>query len=129
MKRIALLLVVLLSACAGQHAITDAYMRDTIFSIEPRLNGTATIWMTHDDVGSYCSRDATIIAKAHAIFASTNPETVVEYRSVNTNDPEWTWFGGVGGGCAVETGSSSGHTTYLVLNIWTLEEYQQRQAQ
>jgi len=45
-------ILVLLAACgAGAKAITEGTLQDSIFSVEPRVNGTVSIWMTHDDVG------------------------------------------------------------------------------
>lgn len=117
------LLVLALGGCAqGAQAITQAYLRDSIFSIEPRANGTFTVWMTHDDVGSYCTNDPSIIAQAKVIFDSPDPTAVIEYRSINANDPEWTWFDGMGGGCAAEAGTS--HITYLLEAVYTLDGYQ-----
>lgn len=115
-------LVFVLAACgAGPQAITQAFARDQLFSIEPRVNGTATLWLMHDDVGSYCTLNQDIIAKAQQVLASENTEVVIEYRSLNNDDPEYSIARGIGGGCAKE--GDDDHTTYLILNFYTVEEY------
>ncbi len=51
-------LLMLLSACgAGPKAIVEGTLRDTVFAVEPRANNTISVWMTHDDVGVYCTTD------------------------------------------------------------------------
>ncbi len=110
MKRVAiltgmLLILTVLSACgAGPKAIVEGTLRDTIFAVEPRANNTISVWMTHDDVGVYCTTDAELGEKALS-YLRTNPDVIITYRSVNNDDPEWAWFGDLtGGGCASERG-------------------------
>ncbi len=117
MKRLTLFVLLLaglvLAGCGsngiqGLGAITDAYLRDTIFSVEPRVNGSTTMWMTHDDVGYYCTTDRALGQKILAMIKDTSQpvEVLVEYRSVNIGDPEYN--GATLGGCAREsTGAGS----------------------
>lgn len=119
MKREIFLLVVflavLLASCGpGPYAIERATLRDTIFSIEPRSNGTTTLWMTHDDVGAYCTRDSALVAQANALLAQPAPynEVLVTYRSINNSDSEWQWFG-VGEGCARDSTT----TIYRIISL------------
>lgn len=123
---IACLILVTISACdgfglsvQGPHSITQAYLRDTIFSVEPRLNGSVTVWMTHDDIGFYCTTDQSIKQQALAIIEDIDqaPSVLITYRSVNINDPEVNGIGA--GGCAVEktSGESSTQQAYKLLSI------------
>ncbi len=117
MKHLTILVLIfsafVLAACGssgiqGPGAITDAYLRDTIFSVEPRVNGSTTMWMTHDDVGYYCTTDKTLGQQILAMIKDPGQpvEVIVEYRSVNIGDAEYN--GAVLGGCAREsTGSGS----------------------
>ena len=117
MKRHTLLVLILaafvLAACGsngiqGPGAITHAYLRDTIFSVEPRANGSTTMWMTPDDVGYYCTTDKALGKAILDMIKDTSQpaEVLVEYRSVNIGDSEYN--GAVLGGCAREsTGAGS----------------------
>lgn len=108
-----------LSACgAGAKAITEGTLQDTIFSVEPRVNGSYSVWMTHDDVGVYCTVDKALGDKALTIVKSDNPKAIITYRSVNNSDPEYAWLGDTtGGGCATERGGSAKPTVYKLLSI------------
>lgn len=100
------ILLLILSACgAGPKAIVEGTLRDTLFAVEPRANNTISVWMTHDDVGVYCTTDTELGEKALLFLRSTNPDVIITYRSVNNDDPEWAWLGDLtGGGCATERG-------------------------
>jgi hypothetical protein len=119
MKRFVIIaiLLLLLSACgAGPKAIVEGTLRDTIFAVEPRANNTISVWMTHDDVGVYCTTDAELGEKALSFLRSTNPDVIITYRSVNNDDPEWAWLGDLtGGGCATERGEEV--QVYKILTI------------
>lgn len=111
---IAVLLLLVLAACGpGAHAIREGTLRDTVFSIEPRQNGTTSIWFTHDDVGAYCTRDGEIVATAQLAIRSTNSEVIATYRSINNNDPEYGGLLNAFGGCANDKGT----TIYLLLSL------------
>lgn len=116
-----------LSACGpGPTAITSATLRDQIFSIEPRQNGTVTIWMVHDDVGSYCVTDPSLVKEAQTIFHSGDPTAIVSYKTINAGDAAGGGFFGLDYGtvCAQEDqGSSSNHTTYLVTGVEALGDW------
>lgn len=108
------LMIVLISACGpGPYAIQQGTLRDTIFSVEPRLNGTTTVWFTHDDVGAYCTKDAEIITLVNEIIRSNNPEVIATYRSLNRGDAEYGTLLSTDG-CAREDKTA---TIYLLLSI------------
>lgn len=94
MKRIAWLAVVGilgLAACGpGPHAVQDGALRDTIFAIETKQNGSHFVWMMHDDVGVYCTMDNALFGKAEAIFndKSHTPEVIINYISANLGSAE-----------------------------------------
>lgn len=93
LKRLGLFIIVLtlLAGCgAGAHAVRQGQLRDTIFSIEPKQNGSYFLWMTHDDVGVYCTLDANLFAKAKKIFEdpTRSPEVFLTYGSLNVGTPE-----------------------------------------
>lgn len=106
---------VTIAACgAGNKAITQGTLRDTIFNHEPRVNGTISIWMTHDDVGVYCTLDKALGDKALSILRSNNAEVIITYRSLNNNDPEHGgWIDITDAGC----GDSADATRYKLLTI------------
>lgn len=117
MKKILVLLavaVLALAACGpGPYAIREGTLRDTIFSVEPRLNGTTTVWFTHDDVGAYCTKDEAITTLVAEIIRSDNPEVIATYRSLNRGDAEYGSLFGTDG-CAKEDDSN---TIYLLLSV------------
>lgn len=133
MKRLVLLVtvlfVLLLTACGpGAKAITSGnpgVLRDTIFSVEPRLNGTTTVWMTHDDLGSYCTKDASLSKLAQDIINDkTKPaEVILQYASINAGDSEG---GGVLGditssGCAADRSTGNGNVVYKIVSIVSVD--------
>lgn len=87
---IAVLLV--LSGCSGEgaHAVRDGRVRDTIYATETKANGSNFIWMTHDDVGVYCTMDKALYDKANAIFndGTKVPLVWVDYISANRGSAE-----------------------------------------
>lgn len=90
-KLLVIVLLGLLAGCgAGPHAVKDATLRDVIFSIETKENGSHFLWMVHDDVGVYCTMNAALFAKAEAIFSdkSHQPEVFIKYISANVGSDE-----------------------------------------
>lgn len=85
---VVLVMALLLAGCEGAKAIREGRLRDTLFSIERHANGAASIWVTHDDVGVYCTLDQEIVAQAEQIFTSTHPEVIITYGSVNAGSSE-----------------------------------------
>lgn len=130
-KRIILLFValcaLLMSACgAGQQAIVTSNpgeAHDTIFSVEPRLNGTLTIWLTHDDVGAYCTLDTNLKLKIQQLWDTEQYEVILSYVSINAGDAE------LGGAlslnpttmCARERGGE-GTIVYRIVDIRPAQE-------
>jgi hypothetical protein len=102
----------LLVACAGVQAIKGkATLRDTIFSVEPRNNGVTVMWMTHDDVGAYCTTKPEIAAKMVDFLSNYNGEVLVDYKSLNVGDDGYNLLNG---GCSTD---SKNTTNYIVLDI------------
>lgn len=86
-----LLMSFAVGACgAGAHAVQDGALRDTIFAIETKQNGSHFVWMTHDDAGVYCTMNDELFAKAEAIFNNrgSSPEVILNYISANVGSAE-----------------------------------------
>lgn len=84
-------LALLVAACGpGAHAVQDGALRDTIFAIETKQNGSHFVWMTHDDAGVYCTMNDELFAKAAAIFNDRGnpPEVILNYISANVGSAE-----------------------------------------
>ena len=89
---LSILLSALIVGCsgAGANAVKNATARDTIFSIETKENGSHFIWLTHDDVGVYCTMDDKTFQKAVSIFMDKthSPEVLLGYISNNLGTEE-----------------------------------------
>jgi hypothetical protein len=104
------LLALLLASACSPNRITGrnpATLRDQIYSVEPRQNGTVSIWMVHDDLGTYCTADRRIIDAINTIFRSKDPSAYVSYRTMQIGDPA----------CGQEGDNDSGFHTYLITDI------------
>lgn len=105
-----LIVALLITGCAGVQAIKGkATLRDTIFSVEPRNNGVTVMWMTHDDVGAYCTTKPEVAAKMN-YFLNKGGEVLVDYKSLNVGDEG---FDLLNGGCSTDENT----TNYIVLDI------------
>src|SRR3954467_682618 len=103
-------LVLLFAAACSPNRITGrnpATLRDQIFSVEPRQNGTVSIWMVHDDTGTYCTANGDLINEINTIFRSADPSAYVSYRTMQIGDPA----------CGQEGDADSGFHTYLITDI------------
>lgn len=103
-------LVLMVIAACSPNRITGrnpATLRDQIFSVEPRQNGTVSIWMVHDNVGTYCTANGDIINEINTIFRSNDPSAYVSYRTMQIGDPA----------CGQEGDADSGFHTYLITDI------------
>ncbi len=92
-------------------------LRDYVFSVEPRNNGSYIIWMRNDDVAAYCTTDRALGETAVEAINSRTGLVVMEYRNRETGDKE-SW--GVNqGGCTVESsgGESTSTPIFKVLSI------------
>src|SRR3954451_16510033 len=122
---LALLLTVLAAACSPAGNISKrnpGTLRDYIFSVEPRNNGSYIIWMRNDDVAAYCTTDKALGDMAVEAINSRTGLVVMEYRNREVGDKE---NGTVNqGGCAVESSGDSTSTTpiFKILSIRTLSE-------
>lgn len=121
---VVLAILLLASACMpGAKAIltgNPGVLRDTIFSIEPRANGTTVVWMTHDDLGSYCTKDPAIVKAATAIINDkTRPaEVILTYASINAGDSENGGIFDLGStGCPADRGEGNGNVVYKVVSV------------
>ena len=128
-KKIVMLMVavvvLLLAACSPAGNISKrnpGMLRDTIFSVEPRNNGSYIIWMTHDDVAAYCTTDKALGDTAIQAINSRTGLVVMEYRNRETGDKE-SWAVNQGG-CAVESSGDATSTTpiFKILSIRILSE-------
>ena len=101
--------LLLLAACSPNRITgrNPATLRDQIFSVEPRQNGTVSIWMVHDNVGTYCTANRELIDEINTIFRSSDPSAYVSYRTMQVGDPA----------CGQEGDSDSGFHTYLITDI------------
>jgi len=104
-------IVLLVAAACSPNKITGrnpATLRDQIFSVEPRQNGTVSIWMVHDNIGTYCTANGDIINKINTIFRSKDPSAYVSYRTIGQiGDPA----------CGQEGDEASGFHTYLITDV------------
>jgi hypothetical protein len=105
----AALAIIVLAACSPNRITgrNPATLRDQIFSVEPRQNGTVSIWMVHDNIGTYCTANGEIIAEINRIFRSSDPSAYVSYRTMQIGDPA----------CGQEGDDASGFRTYLITDI------------
>lgn len=73
--------VVFLAGCAGENLDTSnpAVARDEIFSVEPRVNGTYTIWLVHDDISAYCATDKSMGETALKAIRGKSALVVINY--------------------------------------------------
>lgn len=101
--------LLLLAACSPNRITgrNPATLRDQIFSVEPRQNGTVSIWMVHDNVGTYCTANGDLINEINTIFRSADPSAYVSYRTMQIGDPA----------CGQEGDADSGFHTYLITDI------------
>ena len=119
-----LLLVVLVAACSPSGNISKrnpGTLRDYIFSVEPRNNGSYIVWVRNDDVAAYCTTDKTIGETAIQAVRSRTGLIIMQYRNRETFDKES--FGIDQGGCTVEsTGSKTDTPIFKILSIEILSE-------
>src|SRR3954454_6586070 len=86
---LAVIVLLLIAACSPNRITgrNPATLRDQIFSVEPRQNGTVSIWMVHDNTGTYCTANGDIINEINTIFRSADPSAYVSYRTMLIGDP------------------------------------------
>ena len=122
---LALLLAILATACSPAGNISKrnpGVLRDYIFSVEPRNNGSYIIWVRNDDVAAYCTTDKAIGDTAMQAIHSTTGLIIMEYRNRETLDQESRDVNQ--GGCAVESSGEKNTTTpiFKILSIEILSE-------
>lgn len=117
-------LVLLMGACSPAGNINKrnpGILRDYIFSVEPRNNGSYIIWMRNDNIAAYCTTDKALGDTAIEAINSRTGLVVMEYRNREGGDKE-SWAVNQGG-CAVEsTGDNSNTPIFKVLSIRILSE-------
>ncbi len=117
-------LVLLTAACSPAGNINKrnpGVLRDYIFSVEPRNNGSYIIWMRNDDIAAYCTTDRALGEKAMEAINSRTGLVVMEYRNREGGDKE-SWAVNQGG-CAVESsGENSSTPIFKVLSIRIMSE-------
>lgn len=83
--------IIMLAGCgAGPHAVLHGKLRDTIFAVEPKVNGSFLVWMRFDDVGVYCTMNEQLIAEINEIFEDEDHEPYIfmVYSSLNVGSQE-----------------------------------------
>lgn len=85
-----LLLIILAGCGAGPHAVKDATLRDVIYAVETKENGSHFVWMRYDDVGTYCTMNVDLFNKAVEIFndKTREPQVFIKYISANIGSAE-----------------------------------------
>ena len=74
------------------------------------------MWLTHDDVGTYCTVDSALGQKEFDIMKS-GQDALIQYRTLNSGDKEnGALLGLFQGGCNTDR-SSGNNTNYLVLSV------------
>lgn len=115
----------LMTACSPAGNISKrnpGVLRDYVFSVEPRNNGSYIVWMRNDDIAAYCTTDKALGETAVEAINSRTGLVVMEYRNREAGDKE-SW--GVNqGGCVVETSGGENSTTpiFKILSIRILSE-------
>jgi hypothetical protein len=121
---LSLLAVVLVAACSPSGNISKrnpGTLRDYIFSVEPRNNGSYIVWVRNDDVAAYCTTDKSIGETAMQAIRSRTGLIVMQYRNRETFDKES--FGVDQGGCVVEsTGAKTDTPIFKILSIEVVSE-------
>jgi len=115
-----LVLVIAVAACSPSGNISKrnpGILRDYIFSVEPRNNGSYIIWVRNDDVAAYCTTDKALGDLATQAIHSRTGLIIMEYRNRETFDKES--FGVDQGGCVVESSGDKSSTTpiFKILSI------------
>lgn len=85
-------LLLFLGGCVGKgaHAVEQGEIRNIIYSIESKVDGTYFVWMTNDDVGAYCTMDKAIYDQAKSILEDETriPKVFLGYESLNRGTKE-----------------------------------------
>lgn len=109
------LLVLFLVGC-GQTKVESGFLRDTLFSVEQTRNGNYRAWVTHDDVAGYCTMDRTIGEELMTILQEWNGEVIIEFRSINASDPEYSFWHNSDCG-EIRTGADSSTAMFMLLSV------------
>jgi hypothetical protein len=120
-----LLLAVAVAACSPAGNISKrnpGTLRDYVFSVEPRNNGSYIIWMRNDDVAAYCTTDKALGDTALQAIHSRTGLIIMEYRNRETLDAESRNVNQ--GGCTVEASGDKNDTTpiFKILSIEIVSE-------
>ncbi len=117
---LAIILTIFAAACSPSGNISrrnPGTLRDYIFSVEPRNNGSYIVWVRNDDVAAYCTTDKAIGDVALQAIRSRTGLIIMEYRNRETFDKE---SRGVDqGGCVVE--NAGDQNTTPIFKILTIE--------
>lgn len=66
-----------------------AVVRNPIFSVEPRVNGTYTIWLVNDDVAAYCAVNKIDGEAALKAIRSKDATVIITYRNLLKTDKQY----------------------------------------
>lgn len=97
MRKLWILLAIVslsLTACgAGNFAVMNAEVTDTITNTEVINSGAYVVWVRTDPTTSYCTVDLRIYQLAQKYREEMVPVTIV-YQGINTGDPDASnWLG------------------------------------
>lgn len=124
-KMLVLMMLVMLAAgCSPAGNISKrnpGILRDYIFSVEPRNNGSYIVWMRNDDIAAYCTTDKALGEMAIEAINSRTGLVVIEYRNREGGDKESREVNQ--GGCTVESsGDTSSTPIFKILSIKILSQ-------
>ena len=90
------------TTAANISSTNPGVLTDYLFSVEPRNNGSYTIWVRNDDIGAYCTADKKIgeAAKAASLMELDDIPVIMEYRYRQEGDVEKNSYDA--GGCYSE---------------------------
>ncbi len=71
---------------AGNTTISEATVRDIIFSVETRANGVTVVWLINDETGAYCFADE--VAKSGSLeeMLLSGKPVIIKYKGIEYAD-------------------------------------------
>ena len=99
-------LVLQAPSCGGTQ-VRNGTARDTLWGVEPVVNGNVRIFLTHDDVAGYCTSDPALAEEVQDILENHLGEVIITYSDITKEDKEAAWYANSACGSIV-TGSDGG---------------------
>lgn len=107
-----LLAAILLTSCRS-YRTKEGLIRDTIYSVEQSNNGSWKVYMTHDDISTFCTYNAQLGQKALDLLENYEGESFIKFRAVNETDPEWSFWNG----SDCKTSNAADITMFMLLDV------------